>query len=717
MGQISRAALTLLGFTALSLTFGDLAAEETSSAGNEPRLEENEPEPNASGYEEQVEVRSRRPDPELVLLDPQALESGRHPNIAVALETVTGVSGVRRSLGSYEPVVHGLGWERVQTELNGMPLYGACPARMDPPAFVLAAASAERVAVVKGLASVSLGPAGTGGRVRISTDYDRGLDPQRETLPWFRLSYGGDGDRLRGGAGVKGGTETVDYSVGFEAFDQDDYRSADGTRVPASQGERGAFLSLGHRPGRAHRWSVGAIFQEGEDIDYPSLPMDTDSSDSAFYRAGYRYEPEWAGGPLVALELSLAASNLDHRMSNRLRTNRSKVEAESLSEATTRSARLATDWLIARRSRLTAGFDLNAMERDALRQRYLVTPDRTAYDHLWPEVSQDDLGLFAEYLLAPDDAWSVRFGLRYDEIRSAAGAADDPALGGGTIRDAYVRFYGPQAAWTDRDEELVTGNAVFSRKLGKDLSLQGGLGLVSRAAGVTERYFAFALSPSGYLVGNPTLRAENKRELSLGATFGSASWDVSVSGYYYSIDDYILPVVLDELDVDGDDEVDLIRGFQNTDAELFGADLSFLYRPSEQWSLPGSLLYVRGEDEQRGQPLPEIPPLELRLALRRSFAGRLPAQVELGARLVARAERIDPDFPENETAGFAVWHLRGGVDLSRSVSLEVGVENLLDQEYVEHLTREAAANVQGLEPGQEIPQPGRFVTVALRGAF
>jgi iron complex outermembrane receptor protein len=691
-----------------------VTADVTPPNSDEEQLHEASPD---SSYEEEIEVRACRPDPERELLDMKVLESGRAPNIAVALKTVSGLAGVRRSLGAYEPVVHGLGWERVRTELNGMPLYGACPARMDPPAFVLAAAAAEEVSVVKGLASVSLGPGGTGGRVRISTDYDRGFDPGRELSPWMRLSYCDGGKRLRGSVGVKGGTDSIDYSVGLEAFDQDDYESGDGIAVPASQREGGGFFSFGHRIGRSHRWSLGAIYQEGDGIDYPSLPMDTDTSESAFYRAGYRFEPESGRGPLSLLELSLGASDLDHVMSNRGRTNRAMLEAESVSEAQTRSARLTTDWKLPDHSFLVAGLDLNFLERDALRERYMVAPDRTFYDHLWPDVSQDDLGLFAEYLFASDNDWSFRLGLRYDDISSKAGAADDPALGGGTIREAYVSFYGPEAALTDRSESFLTGNAVFSKPIGERVIMWGGLGLAGRAAGLTERYFAFALSPMGYQVGNPALRAEEKLEFSLGATLQGQQWQGSVSGYYYAIDDYILPVVLAEQDVNGDDIPDLIRGFENTDATLAGMDLSFIFRPSERWVLPVSLFYVRGEDDSRGVPLPEIPPLELRLAVRHAFAGRILDMVELGGRFVDRAKRTNPSFPENETAGFAVWHLRASFDLSRSLALDFGVENLLDKQYVEHLTREAAGNVPGFDLREEIPQPGRFFTLALRGDF
>jgi iron complex outermembrane receptor protein len=241
--------------------------------------------------------------------------------------------------------------------------------------------------------------------------------------------------------------------------------------------------------------------------------------------------------------------------------------------------------------------------------------------------------------------------------------------------------------------------------------LQFGMGHVTRAAGVTERYFAYALSPSGLLVGNPTLDAEKKREISIGANFGGQIWDGSVTAYYYSIADYILPVFLGSRVIMGDETP--VRGFENTDATLAGLDFSFRIRPSNRWSIPGSLFYVRGEDQTRGVPLPEIPPLEFALAGRWSFPGRVSGWLQLGGRYVAEADRIDPDFPEDETPSFTVWHLRGRFDVARYLDIEAGVENLFNEEYWEHLTREAAGNVPGLIPGQNIPQPGRFGTLAL----
>jgi outer membrane receptor protein involved in Fe transport len=52
--------------------------------------------------------------------------------------------------------------------------------------------------------------------------------------------------------------------------------------------------------------------------------------------------------------------------------------------------------------------------------------------------------------------------------------------------------------------------------------------------------------------------------------------------------------------------------------------------------------------------------------------------------------------------------------MGRGIELRVGVENLLDKEYHDHLTREAIMPVGDLGAGDEIPQPGRSIVVGVR---
>jgi iron complex outermembrane receptor protein len=680
-------------------------------------------EPTESGLVEEVLVEGEEPRTQTEILDEGTLEMGRYANLAVALEMVPGVSGVRRSLNAYEPVIRGLGWERVQTQVNGLPIYGACPGRMDPPATVVAQSSVQETAVVKGLSSLTLGPAGTGGRLMLSTDYDRGADAGREVSPWGRAAYNGAGDAYNLEAGVEGGTARFDYSAGLDAFSQGDYESGDGTVVPANQDERGATLSLGGRPTDTQRVFGSVVVQDGEEIDYPSLPMDTDSTETRLYNVGYRLLP--SDSSLAKLDLRVGYGNTDHVMSNRNRPNRSMVEAEAVSYSESASAGANSDWRLTESSSLEAGLDYSALDRDAVRERHMVTSGMTFYDHIWPEVSQDDTGAFAEYQLTRQLRWNLRLGARFDAVASKAKAADDPSLGGQTARYWYEFFYGPEAAKTDRDESLPSANVVVHRTFAGGVTLEAGIGLVSRAASVTERYYAFAPAPGGFLVGNPALDAERKRELVVGTTVARSRWNGALSVYYYSVADYINPTNLAETDVNMDGQDDLVRGFVNVDATLYGGELSGAWQATRRIDVPFSLAYVHGDNDTTGNPLPLIPAPEAYAAVRFELSERRAGWVELGGRFVAKQDRVDPDYGgspttgygEDPTPGYAVWHLRGGVTLAKHFVLEAGIENLFDKEYWEHLTPTAVMPVGDLQAGQEIPQPGRALFIAARIAY
>jgi len=179
-----------------------------------------------------------------------------------------------------------------------------------------------------------------------------------------------------------------------------------------------------------------------------------------------------------------------------------------------------------------------------------------------------------------------------------------------------------------------------------------------------------------------------------------------------------LPTVIDERDANGDGNLDLIRGFVNVDARSYGVEASLLLRAGRYFSVPMSIAYVRGRNTSDGRNLPEIPPLEGRAALRfDSATDRFPWWMRFGGRFVARQDEIDRFFGEDSTPGFVVLHLRGGIALWSGLTLQVGIENLLDREYHEHLTRETALPVGDLAAGDEIPAPGRHVYATIRWEF
>jgi iron complex outermembrane receptor protein len=599
--------------------------------------------------------------------------------------------------------------------VDGLPLYGACPGRMDPPAMILQPETVQEAYVVKGVPSVTLGPAGTGGRVMVSSDYERSAGSAPEFGGWLRSTYNGARDGVLGGVAAFGGTERLDIFGSFAGTSLDNYKSADGIEVPAGQNEFGGSISLGYRPSPGHRLRFGFIDLEDRGTDYPSLPMNSENTSSRVFNIGYRIGR--TGKSFEGFRFRAGYGTVDHKMNNEGKSTRKKLIAETEADSDTFSTGLEGKWRPSSAAVLTAGADFFYLSRDALRSRHIIAADRTFLDHIWPDALQWDVGAFAELDIEFSEAYRLRVGGRFDFVYSDARAADAPSLEGRTVRENYVFYYGPEAADVMQNDPLGSGNVLFEWKPWVDLVAHAGGGVSSRAAGVTERFFAFAPAPGGFLVGNPTLSPEIKYEVEGGVAWHNPWVSVSASLFCFWFNDYIYSFTIDRRDVNGDGVEDIVRGFRNVNARLCGGEGAAVFRPFEPLSIPLSLAYVRGVNTSDDTDLPRIPPLEGRVACRLDLGSKVPWWAEFGCRLAAKQTKIDNDFPENETPEYAVFHLRAGFEVFRRLRIDAGVENLFDQEYTEHLTPWAAVGAGDLKQGDEIPEPGRFVQVGFRLEF
>jgi iron complex outermembrane receptor protein len=648
-------------------------------------------------------------------VSPEVLRSGRYTNLGEAVKELPGVSGVKRAHGAVEPVIRGLGWERVQTQVDGLPVYGGCPGRMDPPAMILQPETVQKAQVVKGVPSVTLGPAGTGGRIVVSTDYEISAGASPEVGGWLRSTYNSGRDGVLGGLAAFGGTERFDLYGSFAGASLGNYESAQGIEVPAKQNEFGGSFSFGYRPLPDHRFRFGFIDLEDRGTDYPTLPMNSDSTSSRVFNMGYRIGRP--GKTFDGFRFRAGYGAIDHRMNNEGKATRKKIKAETEAESDFFSTTLEGVWRPSSTVLLTAGADFFYLNRDALRSRHIIANNRTFLDRIWPDALQWDAGAFAEVDVEFTDEYRLRVGGRFDYVSSDARAADDPSLEGRTVRENYVFYYGPEAADVMQNEPLGSGNVLFEWRPRVDLIAHAGGGVSSRAAGVTERFFAFAPAPGGFQVGNPTLRPEIKVEVEGGVDWQNTWVAVSAGLFYFRFHDYIYPFTIDRRDVNGDGLEDDVRGFRNVDARLYGGEGAVVFKPLAALSLPLTIAYVRGRNTSDDTNLPRIPPLEGTAAARVDLGRQVPWWVEFGGRFATRQTKIDNDFPESETPGFAVFHLRGGCEVFRRLRIEAGVENLFDQEYTEHLTPWAAVGTGDLEQGDEIPEPGRYFHVGFKVDF
>jgi len=631
-------------------------------------------------------------------------------NLGEQLEDLPGLAMVRRAPSGTEPVLRGLGGERVRTLLGAVPLYGACPGHMDPPVTYLSGTAAAAVDVTC-CGTADAGAGGNAGAVTVDPDYARADDAPDGWRPWVEAGWESARDGGYAGGGVAGGQGALDLKAGVAHRSLDDYTAPDGRVVPASLTETTADLSVGWRPARGRRLWTALNYAKEKDIAYVAMPMDNRDTDFLAWNLGWRAE---GCGAVDSWEITAGLSTIDHLMDNRDKPTWTTMHASTDGRTDTWAARARVD-LAPGAFTLRLGADVTEVRQDALRTRTMTATGMSAYDHMWPDGRQATYGGLAELGRSLGAATLTLEG-RLDAFDSAARAADDASLGGLTVREQYVRWYGADAAETDRTETM--GQAAVRLEGGDDrLGWRLRTGLATRPAGIGERYLAFAPAPGGYQVGNPSLAAEKAWQSEAGVDMARDGLELAAAVYHYAITDYILPTLVARQDVTGDGVPDAIKGWLNRDATLTGAELSAVGKPSARVRVPVTLALVRGRNTTDDRDLPEIP----------AFGGK--AEVQLlawtagegwltcGARFAADQDRIDPVFGENRTGGWTVWHVGVEARPVASLTLRATVENLFDKLYWDHLTREAALATGGLAAGDEVPAVGRSLAASARWTF
>lgn len=153
----------------------------------------------------------------------------------------------------------------------------------------------------------------------------------------------------------------------------------------------------------------------------------------------------------------------------------------------------------------------------------------------------------------------------------------------------------------------------------------------------------------------------------------------------------------------------------NVNAQIMGGELGASWRPLAPWRFDASLAYAWGRNVQSGAPLPQMPPLEARFGVEYT---RGPWSAGGLWRIVAPQHRyalnegnvVGKDF--GPSAGFGVLSLHAQYNVSKAVQISVGIDNVLDKAYAEHLNLAGNAGF-GYPANMPVTEPGRTAWVRL----
>ncbi|KWK09892.1 TonB-dependent copper receptor [Burkholderia stagnalis] len=608
------------------------------------------------------------------------------------LKTIPGFTSIRSGGTNGDPVLRGMFGSRLNILANGMPTLGACPGRMDAPTSYIAPESYDKVTVVKGPQTVLYGPGASAGTVlfeRVTPRFDK---------PGMRFDgsvVGGSFGRNDQNLDVTAGTPDVYGRVTANHAHSDDYKDGNGRTVPSQWDKWNADAALGWTPDDHTRVELTAGGGDGY-ARYAGRGMD-----GAHFRRetfGLSFDKRHIGDVLERIEARVYYNEADHVMDNytlRQPDPTSSMPMRMASEVRRRTfgARAAATFRFGSDFKLVTGVDAQSNRLDSRgamgRQNYGDQP-WDAQATMW------NAGAFGELTWYASDASRVIGGARVDY----ASARDKRPTTGGMMSK-------PNPTFDDtRSRVLPSGFVRYERDLAAlPVTWYAGIGHTERYPDYWE-LFSAKRGPDGAVNAFSAVQPEKTTQLDIGAQYRGDKLDAWVSGYAGYVQDYILFNY-------AAGKMGMTTQSTNVNAQIMGGEAGLAWRPVAPLRVETSLAYAWGRNATSGDPLPQMPPLEARFGLEYTrgawSAGGLWRVVAPQHRYALnQGNVVGKDF--GSSAGFGVLSLHAQYNVSKTVQVSVGVDNVLDKAYTEHLNLAGNAGF-GYPARTPVNEPGRTAWV------
>jgi iron complex outermembrane receptor protein len=460
-------------------------------------------------------------------------------------------------------------------------------------------------------------------------------------------------------------------------------------------------------------------YNRQDDIDFPGRLLNASFFDAKDVAGSFRkFDNE---GVLRGVDANLYWNGVKHAMNNDGKPTRQAGTFPNGNprppliitvDAATRNVggRLALDLAAANDIMFKVGGDFYSANRDANRPFFAVMPDGSRVvppfydsDQIWPDVTISDIGMFGNASRSMGET-SLSGTIRLDVVSAGAGQPSD----------AYLAAVGADSpSDLDASETNVSGAVTLSHRLESDWTVAAGLGSVVRTADALERYSdrvpASKSQTSAEFLGNPDLKPERSTQADLWLDGAIGRAGVGLSVYARRMTDYItveptnVPKLLPL-------SPDVVYRYVNGEATFYGAEGSVSVPIVENFSASGSLGWIKGRDVTLDEPALGVAPWKLDTSLRYEWPRRR-FFAEGTLHVVGEQNRVAETRGEQITKGYTTVDVRFGWSVIGNASILAGVNNLLDEAYVNHL------NASNPFTGRRIPEPGRVLFTTLRVSF
>jgi iron complex outermembrane receptor protein len=589
------------------------------------------------------------------------------------LQSIVGFSSVNSGAGTNGDVTfRGMFGSRIKILTDGTENLGACPSRMDSPTSYISPESYDRISVIKGPQTVQYANTGSAATVIFERSPEQ-FDEDHHYRGQASVLMGSFG-RLDHNVEVAAGDEQKYIRLNTNRSVANSYQDGNGNTVPSDWERWNADLALGWTPDENTWVELTGGKADGEAV-YAGRMMD--GSKFARESLGLRVEKRNISDVIQKVEGQINYNYNDHVMDNY------SLRAKPMMEMATNVARKTLNARVAMTSewdkvKLISGVDTQNNEHSIRK-----TTDGVSYQNLprMTDMEFQSIGAFSEltYDFGNDNQFVT--GLRLDQVDVDAVQSNQSRQQ--LLPSGFLRF-------ENIHPEHEDGKTYI------------GLGYVERMPDYWELF-----SPKSGNENTNTFKnidTEKTLQLDVGYQHSHGKFNSWASAYAGLINDYVLTTykptgMMGMLEAHS----------RNVDATIAGAEAGIGYQLTDAIQADVSAMYAWGENTTNNTPLPQIAPLEARVNLRYiqdKYNFGLLWRVVDGQNRISKNEGNIVGYDLQPSAGFSTLSLNGTYNLAEDIDLSVGIDNVLDKTYTEHLNKMGNAGV-GLAANEQFNNMGR----------
>ncbi len=617
---------------------------------------------------------------------------------AEALKSVPGAAVNRNGGLTGIAQYRGLFGDRINVSIDSASIVTGGPNAMDAPLSYIPAALLNTLEVNRGAASVSSGQETLGGHINATsyqgefTDSDELQLQSRIHSDWSQHNQGSSSSLQVVGANKH-------HKVGFSSsYDNaDDAEFADGD-INATQYERRRHdVFYGYKNGDTQLNLKAGKNNTGES-GTPALAMDITAIDSDIASINFSTK---LGDATITWDTSY--SDVFHSMDNYTQRPQPMMGPRKTLADGDQIAHKLKVLLPTQHGEWTLGADYT----DSTHSAEVTNPDMAMFSiQNFNDASREISGVFAEYRQRNEKlTWEIgarlnRVDMDADEVSAFLGMGVNGMMNM-TMMTNMAGVLADNFNAGDRSETYNNHDLVFKvgYQLNDQTTLNASLSSKQRAPSYQERYLWLPMQATGGLadghtyIGNLNLDSETANELNLGIDYQGETLSLSLQTYYKDVDDYIQGTPYQNSGVMMADNAvamfaNMMSGgnpplqYNNVDAKIYGAEVSYAVAIDSHWSVAGNLSYVRGKRTDVSDDLYRIAPLNHRLSL--SYQAEQ-WKVALINELFAEQDKVSQYNSEAETSGYGLLHLSANYQVNDNLQLRAGIDNLTDKRYQAHL--------------------------------